>query len=160
MMADIFVVIDIDDRFREELRELQLASVIILEGNQMLCNIAERLLAVHAPKIIVKNCADTIEEADAQHVMLMSLEDYGTAFMGYFLEENSLLQNITNKKILLSSIPESVLFDYAKKHSLVLVESQKSDIRIMLDAIAQKQPQTYFSLAKSAKRLLLLRNVE
>ncbi len=154
IIKDETVVIDINDRFREELRELQLAPVIVLEGNEMMRAIAERLLSIHASKIVIQTNSE-IDDSSVERILLMSLEEFGTTFLRSFLEGTNLPGK--KQKILLCSISESELIKYAKKHSMVLCDFEKNEVRDMLDAIVQKQPQTYFSLAKGAKRLLMLR---
>lgn len=134
--------IDIDDRFRSELKELRLPPRIAIIGNTMLREIAQRLLAVHAPETTIDDAAET-------KITLMSMEQYGAAFLESFLEES----DPPDRRTLLSSIPETTLQEYARKYSIEIVDSKKSDVRKMLDGIAAEQPQTYFSLAKSAKRL-------
>jgi hypothetical protein len=136
---------------------------------------------VHAPKLIVTRYNPVNKDSESILVALMSLEEYGSVFLRIFLEgtpsvseqysgsfnidsvdqdivKSDAFMQFSKNRILLSSIPEQVLVDYARKHSLPLIELDKDDVRNMLDSIAQKQPQTYFSLAKSAKRLLQLKN--
>lgn len=134
--------IDIDDRFRSELKALQLPPRVAIIGNAMLCGIAQRLLTAHAPETTIDDAAET-------RIPLMSMEQYGAAFLESFLEEH----NPPSPHTLLSSIPETALQEYARKHGIRIVDDERSDVRKMLDGIAANQPQTYFSLAKSAKRL-------
>ena len=134
--------IDIDDRFRGELKTLRLPPRVAIIGNTMLQEIARHLLAVHAPDITIDDSAETT-------IALMSMEQYGASFLESFLEEH----NPPSPHTLLSSIPETALQEYARKHGIERVDDEKSDVRKMLDGIAVNQPQTYFSLAKSAKRL-------
>jgi hypothetical protein len=134
--------VDIDKRFREELRQQQLNASISLEGNEMLIAVAEALLHKHAPHITF-----------AQHgapVKLMTMERFGSAFITAFLEE----QEPPQGQMLLYSVPEQEIILFAKHHEIPIVEEEKDDAQLMLDDLAKSQPQTYQSLMRSALRLL------
>jgi hypothetical protein len=79
----------------------------------------------------------------------MSMEQYGTLFFAGFLEQ----MDLPNGHFLLYTIPEMELQLFAGHRGITWVDEPKSDIRIMLDNIAQEQPQTFFSLLRSAQRL-------
>ena len=104
--------------------------------------VATQLLKIHAPKI-------QIVEKNAQTVHLMSMQAYGSSFLRSFIEEH----NPPQSPRLLHTIPEEELVHYAEKHDILVVKEEKDDVRHMLDRIAAQQPQTYFSLARSAWRL-------
>jgi hypothetical protein len=142
------VQIDIDQRFRTELRDQELPARISLVGNRMLVAVARRLLAQHSPETVVDFVGDGVDE-DTVLVALYSLESYGTAFLTAFLEE----QEPPSMPALLYSIPESLILEYARRYDLLVVEEPKSEVRVMLDRIAALQPQTFYSLSKSALRL-------
>jgi hypothetical protein len=133
--------VDIDERFRKELREQQLPDEIALQGNQMLVDVATHLLRAHARHI-------RITERGAP-VALMSMEAFGARFLGSFLEE----QDPPHAPRLLHTIPEEEIVKYAKRHGIAVVPEEHDEVREMLDRIAKRQPQTYFSLAKSGERL-------
>ena len=144
-------LVDIDARFREELRTDPLPSRISLVGTVSMVAIATRLLAIHAPRIIIAD--------DGVPVRLMSLEAFGASFLASFLEE----KNPPSWPVLLYSIPEATLACYAKKQGLpafsgvaldsLVIDDNTRDVRLMLDHIAISQPQTYHSLCRSALRL-------
>jgi hypothetical protein len=132
--------VDIEVRFREELKSFPHKSILLI-GDASLHPVAVRLLRTYAPDIMLSEMGVPVQ--------LMSMEQYCAQFLGAFLEENDPPQ----EPILLKSIPESEIMAYAKKHDLPFAEQPKDDVRTMLDNLAKRQPQTYFSLYRSAQRL-------
>lgn len=130
--------IDIRQRFRDELRTLQLPKAVSLVGNAMQAAVAELLLKEHG--IVV---------GQGPQVQLMSMEAYCSAFLKSFMEEAPPPSGI----MLLTTIPEDALIAFAKEHDIPVVCDDRDDVRRMLDSIAASQPQTYFSLRRSSDRL-------
>lgn len=140
---EIYPHVDIMARFNAEVKELP--AEISLRGSATLQAIARQLLKGHDVKIVERGA----------EVQLMSMEEYGTLFLAAFLEN----MEFPKGHHLLYTIPELELQLFAERHNITWVDGPKSDIRIMLDNIAQEQPQTYFSLLRSAQRLqAFLRN--
>ena len=83
-------------------------------------------------------------------MQLMSMEHFGSQFLASFLEE----QEPPRHPLLLHTIPEELLAGFAHKHKIPVVQEERTAVRDMLDRIAMRQPQTYFSLCRSAQRLL------
>jgi len=136
---------DIDERFRKELRGQRLSGSVALSGNPMLTAIAVALLRRHAPDITVER-----NTANAIVVHLYSMESFGSAFLAAFLEG----AEPPRRPLLLHTIPESELAAFARLQGIPVIAEERDTVRQMLDRIAERQPQTYFSLCKSALRLL------
>lgn len=136
--------VDLHQRFKEEARGLPAS--ISLRGNPMQVAVAQALLARHAPDIRVS--------PEGTAVGLMSMEAYGAAFLASFMER----QELPMEPLLFISIPEQLLVAYAQAKGIPVVREEHDDIRRMLDRIAAQQPQTYFSLYRSARRLEQLGN--
>lgn len=133
--------IDIHKRFRNELRDQDLPERIYLVGNDMQKQVAKLLLEKHAPKITVSE--------DGEKVQLMSLEAFGSGFLSAFMESEKPPQG----KMLLYTIPEEALLSYAEHYDIPLIKEEKSKVREFVERIAKEQPQTFFSLGRSAQRL-------
>lgn len=133
------ISIDIDRRFRSECKGLPRA--IRLEGNAMQAAVAEKLLERNAPHVI---CSP-----DGEPVRLMSLEAHGARFLETFLEGKPPVEG----RLLLHTIPERLLVRFAEHYGVTVVREQKSPARKMLERIREEQPQTFFSLARSAGRI-------
>jgi hypothetical protein len=129
--------IDVAARIHAEIK--QLPPEVRLQGNAALGAIAREFLKAHEIRITEHGVP----------VQLLSMEEYGTLFFAGFLEDMAMPQG----HYLLYSIPEFELQYFADHHGIAWIEEPKSDIRIMLDNIAQEQPQTFFSLLRSAQRL-------
>jgi hypothetical protein len=152
-------LVEIDARFRKELREQGLPRRIRLSGEPWLIEIAKRLLASHAPHIVIDTPMTgaptgvfTPDASAPTVVHVASMEEFGAAFVRSFLEERDPPAYPT----LLYSIPEPVLRDFARKHNIPfppVATAGTDDVRALLDRIAAEQPQTYYSLSKSALRL-------
>jgi tRNA(Ile)-lysidine synthase TilS/MesJ len=139
------VEVDLAHRFRQEARELP--QRVALHGNAMQDEIARTLLARHAPHIEIT--------PEGEPVALMSLERYASAFLASLLEGTS----APSGRQLLRTIPERTLVAYARRHAIPVVEEERDAARGMLERIAQRQPQTFFSLARSAQRILAQQDV-
>ena len=133
------IEIDIDDRFRQEIRGFP--RTIRPEGNGMQTAIVKKLLERNTDHISIAN--------DGVPVQCMSLENYGTRFLEVFLENREPPQGL----FLLHTIPEELLVKYAEHHGIPVVREEKTPVRKMLERIREEQPQTFFTLAKSAERL-------
>jgi hypothetical protein len=129
--------VDVAARIHAEVK--QLPSEIRLHGNLTLQAIARELLKEHEIRVT--------ETGTLVH--LMSMEQYGTLFFAGFLEQ----MDLPDGHFLLYTIPEIELQLFAGHRGIMWIDEPKSDIRIMLDNIAQEQPQTFFSLLRSAQRL-------
>ena len=129
--------IDLRQRFHDEAKGLP--AVVFLEGNAMQVEIARRLLEEY--NIAVSE--------NGERVQLASMEQYGSAFLEAFMEE----KNPPQGRFLFITIPESELIAFARREHIPVIEEERSDVRKMLDKIAAHQPQTYFSLSRSSKRL-------
>ena len=138
--------VDIHDRFRQEAKGLPQA--VRLVGNDGMADVAQKLLALHAPTI-------ALDQSGAR-VSVLSMEEFGAAFLCSFLEGTDPPAGL----FLLHTIPEAQIAAFAARHGIQLAKPQRDDVRRMLDRIAARQPQTYLSLAASAQRLLaeVLRN--
>lgn len=128
--------IDLLQRFRDEIKGLP--PQVSLVGNAMQVEIAERLLAEHG-----------ITNTRGESVQLASMEQFGSAFLESFMEK----KDPPKGRFLFHTIPEAELIAFAKRHDIPVVHEERSHVRFMLDRIAQKQPQTYFSLSRSSERL-------
>lgn len=133
--------IDLHARFRKELREQEFPSRISLSGNPMQAEIAQRLLGQHAPHI---------EVADGgEKVRLLSLEQHGSEFLAEFLEGTPAREGLT----LLSTIPEDALVSFAEHQGISIVREERTPVRALVERVAKEQPQTFFSLSRSARNL-------
>ena len=132
--------IDVASRIHTEIKQLPVE--VRLLGNPALQAIAQEMLKESHVRITDQGTP----------VQLLSMEEYGTLFFAGFLEDMDLPRGY----YLLYSIPEVELQYFAEHHGITWVDEPKSDIRIMLDNIAQEQPQTFFSLLRSAQRLQMI----
>jgi hypothetical protein len=125
-------------KFKQELRGRQLPPKLKLNGTY--AEVAARLLATCAPGTVVSD--------DGTQMQVMSLQEYATAFLGAFMEEQGPPQ-----QSLLYTIAEEQLDEFAAKHKIAIIKPPKDDVRIFLDRLALRQPQTYSSLCRSSERL-------
>lgn len=139
--ADTVPFVNIHDRFRKEVHKLPLPKKIRLEGNAMHVKITKRLIAKHAPYLEV--------DENAEIVRVMSLEEYGIEFLKGFMGAQRDLKHL----VLLSTIPDRVLREYAKSHGIRVIDDEPCPVRTMVERIAKEQPQTFFALRKSAERI-------
>lgn len=134
------IEIDIHQRFQGEMRNHPQPERMKLIGSPMHIAVAEALLAQHAPNVELTD--------DGVPVHLLSLEAYGASFLRHLLEHTPIPD-----PVLLCSIPEVMIKEYAKSKGYPIHDEEKDDARAFIERIAHVQPQAPFTLLRSAQRL-------